>query len=400
MVELELTIQEEYPESAGYMRELLKQFESQHRIRVTVKTIDWGQAWQDLVKVAIYRDGADVSQIGNTWVSSLIGMNALLPFKPQQIRRMGGAEVFLPELWSTASPVGDTDIWSIPWLAYARLIYYRKDWLEKVGLDGRQAFSNAQKFNQTLKKLAEAGAPGPWSVSILPNVDILHNIASWIWHAGGSFTSPDGKRILFTQPEAMAGMRSYFELYRYLSSSDPSANEAVALGLSANAAVSITGPGTWIYDMANLVTTPPEVAANTELALPVGVPFIGASNLVIWKHTRHPEQAAELVQFLVSREAQAFYNTKIGLLPSRLDVLSEPAFANDTHYQVMTEALKAGRTFPAISLWGLIEDRLPPGLALVGEEVLKNPGRDIAEILDEIVPPLAQRIERTLTQHQ
>lgn len=59
---------------------LLAQFEAETHIHVNVRTLEWDTAWSDLVKVAIYGDGPDVSEIGSTWLGDLVAMNAVAEF--------------------------------------------------------------------------------------------------------------------------------------------------------------------------------------------------------------------------------------------------------------------------------------------------------------------------------
>jgi len=56
--ELEFSIMAESPAN---IQPLLDQFEAEHRIRVRLRLLTWDIAWSDLVKVALYGDGPDVS---------------------------------------------------------------------------------------------------------------------------------------------------------------------------------------------------------------------------------------------------------------------------------------------------------------------------------------------------
>jgi hypothetical protein len=63
----------------------------------------------------------------------------------------------------------------------------------------------------------------------------------------------------------------------------------------------------------------------------------------------------------------------------------------------MVRALKTGRTFPQISLWGLIEEKLAFALDKIWEEMLAESHPDIDAILNKHLDPLAQRLELTLS---
>jgi multiple sugar transport system substrate-binding protein len=159
------------------------------------------------------------------------------------------------------------------------------------------------------------------------------------------------------------------------------------------AAVTISGP--WLIVRALLQ---PDVLAHTGIALPLGNPFVGGSNLVVWRHSRHPELAVELVRFLTSQQAQATCCQHAGLLPVRQDTLNTSFFAEQPYYQAMTQALQVGRSFPSFSMWGLVEDGLITGLAEIWSDVLTDPNVDLDVTIVKHLDPLARRLSLKLTQ--
>lgn len=398
MKELELSVQLQHPGLEEELSRCLDQFEAKHNVHVRLLVFNWVDAWQELVKIALYRHGPDVSQIGSTWVSGLAGMNAVRPFDAPEIRVMGSVEAFLPTSWNSCMVAGDPQIWAIPFLAYESLFYYRRDWLEHAGIDENTAFTTPQNLAEALRKLSEEGEHVPWLIPTQHLSNTLHYISSWIWHAGSDYISPDGKQILFNKPAAMSGIQAYFDLYRYLPSQTNVPGQEEADYYNGKVAITLETPELWNYELPNTPGTAPEVIANTGVATPFGVPFVGASNLVIWKHTPHTGLALELVKFLTSRTVQSKYAPTTGLLPVRQDVLSEPPFTNQPVYQTMEQGLKTGRSFPSLPLWGLVEDKLSLVLAEVWKDVLSSKNPDIPTILKNRIDPLAQRLEVTLAQ--
>ena len=61
-------------------------------LRQPIKVLqsDWSEYWREIVNVGIYRRGADVAEIGSTWLESLVGVNALAEFSPQDVCAGGG----------------------------------------------------------------------------------------------------------------------------------------------------------------------------------------------------------------------------------------------------------------------------------------------------------------------
>ena len=394
MVELELSIMPNAQDPAESVP-ALADFEARHHVRVRVNVLaSWPTAWADLVRMALYKQGADVSQVGSTWVSNFLAMRALRPFTPREAAEMGGESALLPAAWQSRSPSGEREIWSIPWLTDTRVLFYRRDLLERAGIDEQTAFRSMDALEDTLRRLQASGVTNPWIVPTARLLITVHNLASWIWGAGGDFVSADGKRILFNQKEAPAGIRAYFALYRYMPPGSLRREEfqAQALIQQGQAAVTISGP----WEIPGFQRDP-IARATVGAALVPGVPFVGGSNLVIWNHTRHPEAAVELVRFLTSREAQIAYTARVDPLPTRLDALNAPRFADDPLYRVARDSLRVGRAFPAIPLWGLIEDGLTAACAWIWADLLANPDIDLDTVIRQHLDPLARRLNLTLS---
>lgn len=216
MSEIELSIMSRGPTTADDLKPLLAEFETKNHTRVRLRILEWNTAWAELLKVALYQHGPDVSEIGSTWLGSLVGMDALEPFSDYETAAMERTSTFIPSTWQSGAlashPLEQPIRWAIPWWADTRLLYYRRDLLEQVGIEERTAFQSFEQLEQTLGRLGDAGVPIPWVIPTHRSRMTIHNMASWIWQAGGHFVSDDGRHILFNQPQARAGIRAYLAL--------------------------------------------------------------------------------------------------------------------------------------------------------------------------------------------
>ncbi len=396
MTELELSIMAEGEDEERCLRPLLDEFEARHRIRVRLRTMSYEMAWEQLVKFALYGQGPDVSQVGSSWISNLVGMNCLRPFTGQELAHGDMPSIFLPAIWQSSRSF---PVWAVPWMADARLIYFRRDWLEQAGIDPATAFDSPQSLDRTLARLRANGVALPWAVPTERTLLTIHSIASWVWHAGGDFIRPDGKGVLFTTDKALSGLRAYFELYPYLLSAPQPLGvlQASELLTAGQAAVTLSGPWTWLtnvlgQDAASSLISPAAVG----LALPLGIPFTGSEYLVVWESAHHPASALQLIYFLTSRQVQAAYPRSAGLLPVRLDMLSEPPFTDDPAFQVIGRALRVGRSFPVLTRWGRIEDYLVDALGQIWADILGQANPDVEAIIRDRLEPLAQRLNVSL----
>src|SRR5258706_10398172 len=121
-------------------------------------------------------------------------------------------------------------------------------------------------------------------------IRMIHDMACWIWDAGGDFRSLDGRTLELTQPKSQAGMQAYFGLAKFLPPqmrglTGGTAPEPFRQGQAAVAVLTN-------YDYANirlglvqegLSPTIPEVIENLGVAMLMQAPFIGgATPLVLW----------------------------------------------------------------------------------------------------------------------
>jgi multiple sugar transport system substrate-binding protein len=392
MQEIEFSMMTRSSATAQDLQPLLDQFAAQHHVQVRLRLLSWESAWAELVKVALYSHGPDVSEIGTTWVGNLIAMNALRPFAASEIAACGGSSAYMPSAWQTGKLYGDQVLWAFPWLADTRVLYYRRDWLDQAGIDEQSAFLDHAQLEQTLARLQSSGIRTPWVVPSRHALTTLHALASWVWGAGGDFLSPDGRRLLFNELAARAGIRAYFNLVRYLSpeARDLESTQADGLFQGGKAATIISGP--WVQ---RLLT--PEVRPLVGVKAAPGVPFIGGSNLVVWRHTRQEKVALDFIHFLTSRDVQITCSHLTGLFPVRRDALESEAFANEPLYQAASESLKRGRSFPALTMWGLVEDKLSAELTQIWSSLLTHPELEVEATIAKHLDPLARRLSMTLS---
>jgi ABC-type glycerol-3-phosphate transport system substrate-binding protein len=177
MKQLELSVLAPAP----FLPDLLEQFHSP----CSVTEMPWANAWEDLSQIASYRSGPDVSEIGTTWLDSLVDADAVRPFSSQEVDTLGGGSAFVPALWQTTSPHATLNrrVWAIPWLADVRLIFYWRDMLEQAGIDKVTAFQTPERVEETMDRLQASDVETPWGMWTDISYISLHNVhldmASW-----------------------------------------------------------------------------------------------------------------------------------------------------------------------------------------------------------------------------
>jgi hypothetical protein len=139
------------------------------------------------------------------------------------------------------------------------------------------------------------------------------------------------------------------------------------------------------------------------IALPPGPSFVGGTHLVIMENTlpRYEAKALELIARLTDPQVQRQLCEITGLLPGRAQMLQMEPFSTDPFFQISIIALQRGRSFPRLSLWGMIEERLVGIYADLWEKIMTNPDLPPEVITDMItrqLNALAQRLNPVLDQ--
>lgn len=397
MEEIDFSVFDHGAEPIAILRSLLAEFEAKQHIRVRLTVLPFTDAWTTLVKMALYEDGPDVSAIGSSWVGDFVRMNALRPYPESEVRALGNAESFLAASWQSAAlpdarSNAATTLWAVPWLADTRIICYRHDLFQRAGVESTTAFQSPAQLERALQRLRDRGLHTPLVFPTLRSRLAVHNLASWIWGAGGNFLNAQDGTLALDQAAALTGMQNYFRLGRYLSTEARQRDEARSDELFREGKAAITFSGHWLLQDQRI---DPQLRANLGAAPMIGVPFVGGYHLVLWQYSRKAPAAIKLVEFLAGQQAPHALYPAFGL-PARVEVLEQAAALQAPPFNIYAPMLKSGRSFPAGRLWGLIEKHLVDAIPAIWEDVLASSDPDLSVILDRHIAPLANRLRLTL----
>ncbi|WP_160680167.1 sugar ABC transporter substrate-binding protein [Clostridium sp. C8-1-8] len=363
--------------------EIIKPFlDKNPNIKVTPTVLDWGSAWTKITAASTSGQAPDITQLGNTWVSAVSAMGALEDLTPYY-KDFGGDDAFVKATLTTTGIEGKKERYAIPWFIDTRAIYYRKDACEKAGVDPKKDFDTWDSFKAALKKLngveingkkmAALGMPGKndWNV--------VHNFSWWIWGAGGEYIK-DGKAVI-NSPEAVEGINYYASL----AADGLMPKAALEKNSSEVEALFNSGEYATIFSGAYLAQTiKNEFAKDSTKSLDpskVGVAiipkgpkdryaFFGGSDLSIFKSSKNKPEAAKLLAYLASADAQVAYAKKHGNLPANAKSFDDKFVTDDPMLSVFKQQLQYGKSYPSIPGWAPSESLLQKGLSNVWDNVM------------------------------
>jgi multiple sugar transport system substrate-binding protein len=354
------------------MKELIRPYLAKNpNLRVNVTVLNWESAWSKITAAAASGQGPDILELGTTWVAAISSMEALEPLSTQQQNEVGGAKAFIPAVWGTTHRYDDSKIYAIPWYADARAAYYRTDVFKKAGINPKEAFTNWSSFKQAMqkingmtidgKKIYALGYPGKndWNV--------IHNLAPWIWNAGGDFLTADKNHSAINSPEALQAI-TYYTSFAAEGLVPSSALEKDSSQIEAgffNGQYAVIFSGSWILKQ---LTMPKAKGGQMESvaahnfgveAYPAGLKgnqtFFSGSDLAIMKSSKNKDEAWKLLAFLTSHDAEITYSKMSAMLPARVDAVYDPSLMADPNYAAFVTQVKNGRHYPSIPGWGPLE---------------------------------------------
>lgn len=340
-------------------------------VKINVTVLDWGSAWTKITTAATSGQGPDILQLGTTWVPAIAAMNGIEDLT-SRVEEVGGEANYLPASWQTTKIDGQEEVYGVPWFVDARALFYRKDALEKVGLDPATAFKDWDTFRETLKKLNGVEIEGQkmtaFGVPGKNDWNVPHNIFPWIWAAGGNIFNEDNTEVTFNDKTALEGVMYYTGLANegLVEKASLEKNSSQIESDFSDGKTAIMVSGAW---MVKNFATPSEeggvgektAAQNYGVApLPAGPAgtstFIGGSHLTIFKGSQHKDAAWDIIKYLSAEEAQLKYAQLSGQLPAQKVVMD--SLVSDPGYKALVEATQYGRSYPAIPQWGPCETAL------------------------------------------
>jgi ABC-type glycerol-3-phosphate transport system substrate-binding protein len=261
-------------------------------------------------------------------------------------------ENFLPALWEFCRLPPTKRLFAAPWTLELRALHVRRGAPARAGL--ALADLSEWKGVETVLSLgarARARAAGnAWE-----GESLLSGLAPWVWTAGGSFLSEDGRHPTFLSPEALQGAA----LFRNLLLDGPSA------GLWSAPLGSVREPGV------SPIPSPRGPAGRFSC--------LGGQVLAMAAGTRHSEESWALFRHLLSPAAQLDYARAAGMLPPRLPGAAE--LLEGPELGLFQDELSRARTLPSDVLLGSFERLLQRRLAVPAREAA--PWADWQAALDD-----------------
>ena len=302
--------------------QLLPQFERETGIHVDVQQIPWTAAHEKILTAHVGNSLPDVAQVGNSWMSELVTVGAIVPLEESLVPRAD----YFPGIWDTN--VVDGTLYGIPWYVDTRVLFYRTDMIPTPPRTYGEWLSIMARLKAESKNPDFYPLVMPTNEWPQPVVMALHRGARLIDERG---------HALFDEPAFIEGFSFYVDLFRKgyapTVSNTQVANLYQQFG-EGQFGMFISGP----WDVGNLRTRLTKEQQQTwstaPLPAPEGTPYpgvslSGGSSLVITKRSTKQDAAKKLIAFLSRPEIQAKFFELSGDLPARRSAWNAPGLVDD-----------------------------------------------------------------------
>jgi multiple sugar transport system substrate-binding protein len=359
------------PDPKGDLQKLLAPFTKQTGIKVNVQVVGWDVQLDRIRNAAVSGSGPDVTQAGTTQVPFFAALGGFADLG-SHLGQIGGSSGYNPAIWNTTKLAGKDGTWALPWFTEARAVYYRKDVLEKAGLDPGTAFKDWDTFRQSLLAIKQkvptvGGKPiSPFGQPGAKAFDLVHDVMPFVWAAGGTELSSDNKTSTINSPQAVQGIKFMTQLIQDgtfdKSQLERDGTQVENQFKGGKLAVWIGGPwvlatvgraddDTWSSAARKNVGVAPLPAGPTGKAFT----FLGGSDLMVFKSSKHQDAAWQLLKYMASDKVQSDYAKLLGMFPAKQSAQTQFG-EQDNNHQEFLDAVHDGRTYAPIAQWAEVEN--------------------------------------------
>ena len=331
-------------DSSENFDQLVAPFEDETGIAVNAEAIPWDGVNSKLTTAVASGDGPDVTQIGLSNLAAFQDAGALLDMDDYVDDHPALADENFPDAVAS-SEISDEGHYSVPWVSDTRILFYRKDLLDKAGVTPPASW---EEFHAAAAALAETNEHGYY----IPQWDQALPI-EFTWQAGGDPVGSEGN-VTLDSDEFRKAADFYLSFYRDELVPTNADFDQVQGFISGASPMVISGP----YFGNAVAGAAPELDGEWGVAtLPAevnGLSLFAGSNVGIWNNTEHVGAALELLEYLADPKTQLAWFELTGELPTTQDALSNPKLADDPHVAVYVEQLSEAKLLPLVPEWDQI----------------------------------------------
>ncbi len=343
------------------VQELVRDFERENpSVHVVVQQIPWGAAHEKLLTAHVGRSSPDVAQLGNTWIAEFTALRAIAPLE----RRIAASRVVRPDgyfagIWDTN--VMDGVPYGVPWYVDTRVLFYRRDLLRRAGFDSIPG--DWAGWLRSMEAMRRVAGPGKFAIFLPTN-----EYTPWIvlgMQAGSPLLKDDDTRGAFSDSAYRRAAAFYLDVFRRgLAPNVAGATIANRYQEFERGTFGMYISGPWDVGEFRRRLSPAMEGAWGTAPLPgpdgpaSGVSVAGGSSLVLFRSSRHPDEAWRLIEFLSRPDQQVRFTRLTGDFPARREAWRDTSITNEPTTRAFAIQLQRAVSTPRVPEWENISLKL------------------------------------------
>lgn len=344
-----------------HVQKLVPEFERRHPdIAVKVQGIPWTAAHEKLLTAYAGNSLPDVCQLGNTWIPEFNLLEALEDLEPWLARSSAiKRENYFPGIWETN--VIDGAAFGVPWYVDTRLLFYRKDILEKAGY--ARAPQTWEEWHEVSKRIKQLPGNKEKYALLLPTNEWTPFVLTGL-QTGSRLLKDNDRYGDFSGEKFSRAFSFLMQFYRaQLAPVGVTQVTNIYQGLAEGFfAMYITGP----WNIGEFKRRLPAELQDKWMTAPMpgpeantpGTSLAGGSSLVLFKHSQKKEQAWKFIEYLSEAERQLEFYHLTGDLPAVRAAWNDTAFTNNVYIKAFHEQLEHVAPTPKIPEWEQIAQKV------------------------------------------
>ena len=337
------------------MRSILDEFERQNpRIKVKMQQLNWRDGLDKITTSIAGEISSDVCELGSTWVAKFADSGVLYDLSDSvEINK----QTYLPELLKSVKY--NNNYYAAPWIAGTRVFYYNKQIFKQAGLDPEYPPRTWDELYHCVLKISSSFDKSqriyPFAIPIGENYTPWQTFLPFIWSAGGTIFDSSGKNIVIDSDQNIEALRFYQKLSHYsLLSRQPNIDRNFTIG---NVAMMISGG--WNLNLIPRLNPQLQFGVSLIPAKKKSVSFLGCETLVIFKNTKHPNEAKALVEYLTSQKViESIIKRSPSFLSGRIDTDIDETQISDPYRNVFIAQGHSAKTTPPHHQWSQIQEKI------------------------------------------
>lgn len=359
------TYNEVSPEGKMLVETLIPMFEEQHPgIKVQALSVPYEDFRRKLLTSIAGGVAPDLIRSDIIWVPELADMGALVALDELMPDFAEFKAVVFPGPLSTNLWKGH--YYGLPLDTNTKVWLYNAEMYQAAGIEAPpstmdELLAQGEAIKKANPQAYLFAADGTWAWVMLP----------WIWSFGGEITDPQLTVATgyLNGPKTVAAFEFWLKLYKAGHIAPVVLGNGIdpMTGFAQDVYANIDN-GPWTYPMFEAQF--PEKQLHAAL-FPKGeggsIEVVGGEDVNLLKQSKHPEEAAEFIRFLLSPEYQ-LEMAKVGQIPVRTDLIGSDYFKNHPYYGIFLEQLKTARARPAHPAWSKMDEII----TAAGQSILRG----------------------------